>query len=253
MAKNMFEDNKYFTSIDILKKLKDNNICVSKRTIINVLHEMDGQFKIPQNKPLLTDKHIEDRLKWCEMWKDYKNWKNVKFTDECTIFIQKEGERWIFKNINDYDMSVKHSYKINIWGSISVNFKREIYLFTEILTGEKYIEILKNHCKINKFTIFQDDNDPKHRSAIVLNWKKKNNITSINWPSNSPDLNPIENIWHLLKTDMKKINYLNVKEFKESILKCWNTIDQNFINNAINSIPKRILNVIEKNGKTIDY
>jgi hypothetical protein len=86
-----------------------------------------------------------------------------------------------------------------------------------------------------------------------LDWKKENNITSIDWPSNSPDLNPIENIWEILKIKVRKNTYLNVEDFKKCILKCWAEIDQNSIDNAINSIPKRIQEVINKKGYTINY
>ncbi len=46
-------------------------------------------------------------------------------------------------------------------------------MFTEILTGVKYIDILKDNLKIEDKLIFQDDNDPKHRSKIVKHEKKK--------------------------------------------------------------------------------
>ena len=56
------------------------------------------------------------------------------------------------------------------------------------MTGDIYKDILKeNLLPIYKSKyIFQDDNDPKHRSELVTNWKQKNNITSLDWPSNSP-------------------------------------------------------------------
>jgi transposase len=143
---------------------------------------------------------------------------------------------------------------VHIWGSISVNFKREIFIFTENLTGNKYIDILKDNLKIEEGLIFQDDNDPKHRSIVVNKWKKEKNIVSLKWwPSNSPDLNPIENIWALLKNKVKKKQNKTIEEFKESIKECWNDIDQEHINNAIKSMPKRIKSVIDNNGKSINY
>jgi len=137
--------------------------------------------------------------------------------------------------------------------TISINFKREIYVFTEILTGVKYVDILTDNLKIENNLIFQDDNDPKHRSKVVTKWKEENNITSLDWPSNSPGLNPIENIWALLKNKVKKRPNKTVDEFKKSIIECWNEIDQNHINNTINSMPKRIKSVIDNNGKNINY
>ncbi len=79
---------------------------------------------------------------------------------------------------------------------------RKSYLFTGILDANKYIDILKNNLDLEGEFILQDDNDPKHRSKIVTEWKNENNVKSLDWPSNSPDLNPIENIWGLLKGKM---------------------------------------------------
>jgi transposase len=120
-----------------------------------------------------------------------------------------------------------------------------------------YLDILKNSfLKIHEMDnelIYQDDNDPKHRAKIITKWKNKKNIQSLEWPSNSPDLNPIENIWGLLKNKIQKINVMTVGEFIKCIQNKWKEIDNEIIINIINSMPSRIQQVIENNGDSIDY
>ena len=105
----------------------------------------------------------------------------------------------------------------------------------------------------NNNLIFQDDNDPKHRSKKTLKWKINNKIKSLKWPSCSPDLNPIENVWELLKKKVAKTKTNTKIEFINCIKSEWNDIKMEIINNLIDSMPNRIQKVINNKGDIIDY
>ena len=135
------------------------------------------------------------------------------------------------------------------------------------MDGAFYHEILNENLFDNAYTvmgrrwIFQQDNDPKYRAKEIIDLLVQKCPKLLDWLSNSPDLNPIENLWSILKSKVEKQvnklvgkkNSVTVDSFLEIILKEWEEIDHKIYVNLVNSMPERLEWVIEGNGNKIPY
>lgn len=230
--------------LKIKNELEKENINISKRTVVRRLNENGFKYKKPPGKPPLSDNHKQKRIKWAEDNLN-RDWSLVIFSDEGTLIKGHNGKfRWVNANdLNDVNETVKYPLKINLWSCIKSDGPNRIHIFENTMDAEMYKEILCSNI-LDLFIsdnnlIFQNDNDPKHRSKSVDGLLKELNIVNLSWPSYSPDLNPIENVWHLLKSKMNTVECNTKEEFIRHIENKWKEIDINTINNIIKNMPNR--------------
>ena len=126
----------------------------------------------------------------------------------------------------------------------------------------KYLETLGDNvwpviAKIfpNGGYIFQDDNAPCYASRRAVQWKRENELNCLNWPSQSPDLNIIENMWRTIKIKLQnsKCVILNKKILVREVKKIWVGLTPVYIQSLYNSISRRIRSVIVAKGHITKY
>lgn len=87
---------------------------------------------------------------------------------------------------------------------------------------------------------FQQDNDPKHKSKYVMEYFATNQIGVISWPSQSPDMNPIEHLWDFIKKEVRKVGPKSVAELRLVVSNIWVAIPSTLCETLVNSMPSRV-------------
>src|SRR4051812_4205069 len=132
----------------------------------------------------------------------------------------------------------------------SINGKRYVTMLEENLMGF-WMEQSEEH----GYVVIQEDNAPIHTCKLAKQWKESMDMVSLEWPPNSPDLNPIEHIWYQLKVNIQNMQHqpTTFSNLTEAIKKSWDDLDGNFINKLVESKPKKIKKIINEKGGNTKY
>jgi len=156
--------------------------------------------------------------------------------------------------------TIKHDKKINVWGCFAYHGVGHLHLVDGIMDQKQYKQILIHHYQPSAEMlfpagnyIFQQDNDPKHTAKTVQEYIGTKNWNVLDWPSQSPDLNPIENLWHLLDWKMRTRVPQNEDQLMEYCQEAWENIPIEYLNSLVDSIPTRIEHVIKAKGGMTKY
>ena len=105
---------------------------------------------------------------------------------------------------------------------------------------------------IHKCKILMQDDAPCHHSKIVTQFLKSKKIPIVDWPGNSPDLNPIKNLWTVLNDKVSEKKTTKTKELEEAIEAVWVLeLSAEYCQSLVESMPKRLETVIKvKEGST---
>lgn len=144
-----------------------------------------------------------------------------------------------------------------VWAAFESAGTVAIAFVSSKMNSDDYQEVLDEH--LTPFWqpdyVFMQDNATIHKSASTMQYLAHHQIKVLDWPACSPDLNPIENLWGLLVRDVYRNNkqYSSINELKSAILRAWNRINLQTLQNLARSVPRRLVEVVKVSGASINY
>lgn len=254
LKEDLFSNLKLATRLEEARQVK-----VSRFTIGRELKKIGLTPLKPNPVPLMTTLQQQKRLAWCIKYRNF-NWSNAVFTDESRFQFYGNTRKLICKKgQRKFTPKPKYSPAIMIQAGLSARGRTPLATIKGTINSQVYCECLSSHLISTMDTLYpegyvlQEDNATCHKSKYSEKWKQEHQIKCIDWPANSPDINPIENAWGLMKTILAGEKFKNVEDWKKIIESIWDNFTEEYMLALVDSMPGRLEAVIKSNGKVINY
>ena len=214
---------------------------ISTRTTCRQAHNIGFNNWVAIKKPFLSDSHLEQRLQFS---KDHAscmldNWRAVLWTDESSFEISKTSQQakvWQGTQTKYEPKNLAPTFKSGrtltmVWGSFFSNKKgplivvppgqREVTKFIENVYKKALFPYLQSTNPLHQLSLMED-NAPVHTAKASGAFLAANSIKKLIWPAQSPDLNPIKNVWFLLKSNIQELYQpQTVPEMHKALTQAW--------------------------------
>ncbi len=161
-----------------------------------------------KRKPYINMVQKRRRVLWAKAhlkWTVSK-WKSVLWSDESKFdILVGNHRRRVLQAKEEGDLPACHQHSVQkpaslmAWGCIGAYGMVSLHVLEGTMNVERYIKVLEQHVLPSRPRVFQQDNAKPHTPAITTACLRSKRVRVLNWPTCSPDLKPIENIWPIIK------------------------------------------------------
>jgi transposase len=220
--------NRFTSPAKLLPSLRDAGICISLSTLRRLMEHLHLKRRVARIKPFLTDRVRRLRLAYAKAHRhdNMNDWRRTIFTDEAAVRMNGAIKRWVTRRQGEMYMRecmvpqmLGDRATMMVWGAVWKGGRSQLYRFdTSNSEGKRKGVTAKLYCEqITKGELKRcwnrvntswrayggarivEDNAPIHFATGTRSVGLKQRFKYLNHPPNSPDLNPIENIWAYLK------------------------------------------------------
>ncbi len=252
------EENRHASSLQLSKEVESQTgVTISRDTIQRTLQRNGMHGCRPRKKPLLKPRHKKARLEFARAHadKDEDYWDSILWSAETKINVfRTDGFKTVWRRKNAWCLQWNMVVAVSLCGAAWVLLVSGSCISLMASWIHKCTALYwKRRRALGRRALFQHDNDPKHTSKATVGFLKKNRVKVIQWPSMSPDLNPIEHLWGILKRQVEHHSPSSIQSLKEVILEEWKKIDLAKCRQLIHSMPRRLGAVIKNHGGHTKY
>ena len=237
-------------------------------TVRRIINSLGYTYDEVERKLPLSKEHKDTRVKWAKKHLESGfDFSQVVFTDEKRFSMDGPDGFMSYGKPGQRVHRIKRQNRgggVMVWGAITSDGSLFVYFIDGKYNGERYAGDLKKiilpWCKAKfrkKTWYFQQDNCTIHKERkFVMPTFTQNKVKLLEWPSRSPDLNPIENIWYMMGRELyQKGQFKSKNELKRAIdllVEQFNTEKKQVIKNLFNGMNHRLVQVIVKKGNVIN-
>ncbi|KAE8982184.1 hypothetical protein PR003_g10710 [Phytophthora rubi] len=223
-----------------------------------------------RKKPFLSRRHRQLRAAYAKRFDNMASewWSRMLFSDEASVELHgTSGRVSVWRRADEaFDQrcvvpTFKSSSKsLMVWSSITANGVGTLHFCEKSVTGDYYRRLLRHEIPFTKQflglsgeTLFVHANAPAHTTKLTAGCLRELKLMSLGHPPQSPDLNPIENVWFVMKKKLHKNPATSIDDLKVKLSDIWANIDDDAVRKCVLSMPKRLKAVLASNGGQTKY
>jgi transposase len=253
---------------------------ISASSVRTILHEVGLHRRKARKVVYLRKDQKESRNRWAKDHRSWttEDWMRVIWSDECYVYIgDNRGTVWVTRAVDEeFDENCvvptfkQSSVRVMIWACIMKGSKGPMVVLEYPggrgggMTADRYQDQVLDKVLFDYYVqmseergqvVFQQDGASCHRAKSTLAWLKRNEIEIFPHPSSSPDLSPIEPLWHWLKTIIRARSHppTRLDELKAAVRDAWDQITEEDIEAHVKHMKDRVSAVLKANGGHTKY
>lgn len=248
----------------------------STSTVYRSLGKGPGAVKCKgvRKVPIIDTKKAEARLAFARHHKNAKTrWHKVLFVDSKYFYVSRRTTKklWVRAGDTAQQHGARKGEGLHVYGAFCAagtvrlikvtGGKYQWMKGTPGVRSAEYIQVLKEYLlpaanklfKGKRWQLLHDGAGP-HVKAETQAFLKKQGVQQVaRWPANSPELNPIENLWSWAQREINKQDIYTMGELERAVVAVWRRVPLSMLHNLASSMTTRLTKVEAAGGKTIRY